>query len=628
MSAHAVTASSVGLRVARIPAGRAAGARAGVGRAGAPSRARSRGVPAPRPGAARRDVRAAAGKEKDLRNPATGAISDANATRGGSHVSWDDLLSGDLVPVPEPVVPPAGAPSSPSRAAPDASASAGAVLDRAVSSERRGSVSSAAPIASAAANGKTPVATRGAETGFFVRKERHEPSCACSVCRDLRALVAAAPEPSPTSGAAPGPGGALGSARSDPVFVAFDGGFVVGKQQQKHHVFGCRCPNCNNMRFRMDKGTAKVVTIDETLLVSLVGEADRFQRVLSEQTELDRRAKIGAANKGKSAWNKGRHHSPETIAKIKANTARAMRDPEVKRRMREAAAKTFHSATTKMKIRRTVRDTAHRKMEARNMARSAELGPRRGKVGMVSIGTYARRVSSVQRLSFGVWGKHAMEEAERRRKLELRALKKIEREEKKRAAREARLAEKAAKGVTARTTRGVAKSPAHRAAISAALKAKWSDPNYVAAQKNSIRTRKKSAGRAAAAATPRAPPTEAEKKRHKLVGEMKEIYTKASVALRALEERKSAGLEVDEAMLKKALSAVAETRKVLESLGQAAAPPPDPAAAKAKARARADAEARPTVVHVRNGERIPQARVGGEGDEEDAREEDAHVDIA
>ena len=109
---------------------------------------------------------------------------------------------------------------------------------------------------------------------------------------------------------------------------------------------------------------------------------------------------------------------------------------------------------------------------------------------------------------------------------------------------------------------------------------------------------------------------------------MKEIYTKASVALRALEERKSAGLEVDEAMLKKALSAVAETRKVLESLGQAAAPPPKPAAAAAKARARADAEARPTVVHVRNGERIPQARTGGEGDEEDAREEDVHVDIA
>ena len=38
-----------------------------------------------------------------------------------------------------------------------------------------------------------------------------------------------------------------------------------------------------------------------------------------------------------------------------------------------------------------------------------------------------------------------------------------------------------------------------------------------------------------------APPTEAEKKRHKLVGEMREIYTKASVALRALEERKARG---------------------------------------------------------------------------------------
>jgi len=297
-----------------------------------------------------------------------------------------------------------------------------------------------------------------------------------------------------------------------------------------------------------------------------------------------------------------------------------MRDPEVKRRMREAAAKTFHSATTKMKIRRTVRDTAHRKMEARNLAKSQSLGPRRGKVGIVSIGTYARRVSSVQRLSFGVWGKHAMDESERRRKEELRAFKKIEREEKKRAAREARLAEKAATGVTARTTRGVAKSPEHRAAISAALKAKWADPDYVAAQKNSVRTRKKSASLAARAAAPAlAPRTEAEKKRHKLVGEMKEIYMKASVAVRALEERKSAGLEVDEVMLKKALAAVSETRKVLESLGQAAAAAPDPArtAAAAKAKARADAEARPTVVHVRNGECVPQDG-GGEGDEDDA----------
>ena len=40
------------------------------------------------------------------------------------------------------------------------------------------------------------------------------------------------------------------------------------------------------------------------------------------------------------------------------------------------------------------------------------------------------------------------------------------------------------------------------------------------------------------------------------------------MAVRALEERKSAGLDVDEVMLQKALSAVAETRKVLESLGQ------------------------------------------------------------
>ena len=58
----------------------------------------------------------------------------------------------------------------------------------------------------------------------------------------------------------------------------------------------------------------------------------------------------------------------------------------------------------------------------------------------------------------------------------------------------------------------------------------------------------------------------AEKKRARLVSEMKDMYSKASVAVKALEARKLAGLEVDELMLQKALGAVAETRKVLASL--------------------------------------------------------------
>jgi hypothetical protein len=36
-----------------------------------------------------------------------------------------------------------------------------------------------------------------------------------------------------------------------------------------------------------------------------------------------------------------------------------------------------------------------------NAAKSAALGVRRGKVGVVSLGTYARRVSAVAAVSFG-----------------------------------------------------------------------------------------------------------------------------------------------------------------------------------------------------------------------------------
>ena len=223
---------------------------------------------------------------------------------------------------------------------------------------------------------------------------------------------------------------------ADPIFIAHDGGFIVGKHQQKHHVGGCKCPNCNHQKFRRDNGTAKCVHIPPELLPELVGPESMHQNVMDKQAELDRRAKIGAANKGKSAWNKGRSHSPETIAKIKANTAKAMQNPEVKRRMREAASKTQHSETTKRKsavpceTRRTRRWWRGTKRRARRWA------PRRGKVGQVSIGTFARRISAVQTVRFGVWSKMDIEAHEERKKLEAREQKRLEREAKKRKARE------------------------------------------------------------------------------------------------------------------------------------------------------------------------------------------------
>ena len=93
----AVAAAVASGAVARVPLRRAHDSRPGatapaprvgshVSRAGASSR---------RPGARRVAAAAAAPGRGDPRNPAAGAISDANATRGGERVSWGALFANE-----------------------------------------------------------------------------------------------------------------------------------------------------------------------------------------------------------------------------------------------------------------------------------------------------------------------------------------------------------------------------------------------------------------------------------------------------------------------------------------------------------------------------------------------------
>ncbi|KAJ4844093.1 hypothetical protein Tsubulata_027526 [Turnera subulata] len=49
--------------------------------------------------------------------------------------------------------------------------------------------------------------------------------------------------------------------------------------------------------------------------------------------ELSRRIKISKANKGITPWNKGRKHSPETIARIREKTRLAMQNPKIKKKL-------------------------------------------------------------------------------------------------------------------------------------------------------------------------------------------------------------------------------------------------------------------------------------------------------
>lgn len=409
--------------------------------------------------------------------------------------------------------------------------------------------------------------------GFVVKQKLHSRRCDCHTCITLRELVDKVPAPVAAAGTAD-----RGGLAEDPIFMSQDGGFVVGRGAQKHHISTCHCPNCNHMRFKREAGTARCVTLDAATLHDLVGEDMCNQVVLDDEGEFLRRQRIGQANKGKLAWNKGLKHSPETIALIKANTARAMQDPEVRRRMRDAASKNKHTETTKMKIRRTVRDTAHKKIDARMMAKSKDLGPRRGKVGVCSIGIYARRVSAVMAAGFGAWTTRDMEKVAVRQKAEAKQFKKIAREERKRQEKlqeiEGRRKELEAKGiykVVGGSRQGVPKTEAHKAAISAAMHAKWSDPSYVGKQQKTARARKVRGGvvkdeRAELHSRMREMEPQA-RHRAKLVQEMKDIYIKAAGAVNALEKRKIEGLEVDEAMLVKALAAVEETRKVLTSVG-------------------------------------------------------------
>ncbi|KAG0465572.1 hypothetical protein HPP92_019736 [Vanilla planifolia] len=64
--------------------------------------------------------------------------------------------------------------------------------------------------------------------------------------------------------------------------------------------------------------------------------------------ELERRRKIGVANRGRTPWNKGRTHSKETIELIKKRTIEALKDPKVRKKMSERSHS--HSEQSKSSI--------------------------------------------------------------------------------------------------------------------------------------------------------------------------------------------------------------------------------------------------------------------------------------
>ncbi|XP_078428237.1 histone-lysine N-methyltransferase, H3 lysine-79 specific-like protein [Wolffia australiana] len=83
---------------------------------------------------------------------------------------------------------------------------------------------------------------------------------------------------------------------------------------------------------------------DERLTISRPSK----KRVIKPEVEIQRRQKIGLANKGRIPWNKGRQHSPETRERIRKRTIEALRDPKVRTKMAESPRS--HSDQSKARI--------------------------------------------------------------------------------------------------------------------------------------------------------------------------------------------------------------------------------------------------------------------------------------
>ncbi|KAJ7948728.1 Nuclease associated modular domain [Quillaja saponaria] len=83
--------------------------------------------------------------------------------------------------------------------------------------------------------------------------------------------------------------------------------------------------------------------------VEVVGYNDSPETVSDKNhKEMQRRKKIGLANKGRVPWNKGRKHSAAARERIKQRTIEALRDPKVRKKMTEHPRP--HSEQIKLKI--------------------------------------------------------------------------------------------------------------------------------------------------------------------------------------------------------------------------------------------------------------------------------------
>ncbi|KAG6541411.1 hypothetical protein Mapa_017189 [Marchantia paleacea] len=167
-----------------------------------------------------------------------------------------------------------------------------------------------------------------------------------------------------------------------------------------------------------------------------------------------RRQRIGLANKGKVPWNKGRQHSPETIERIRQKTYQAMHSPKVMAKLK-LNPRHPQSDATRVKIRDKLREQWDLKKKIRGYQEAC-------------VKEWKACVAEVARV-----GSHGEEE------LQWNSYSVI----KKRLREADRAAAKKPKRVAKPRP---LKTEEHRQRISAAIRAKWEDPEYQQKVKNGM----------------------------------------------------------------------------------------------------------------------------------------------
>lgn len=83
---------------------------------------------------------------------------------------------------------------------------------------------------------------------------------------------------------------------------------------------------------------------------SLAGDLDSLPVSQINECERLRRQRIGLANKGKTPWNKGKHHSPATIALLRERNKIVMQDPKIREKLRQYSRPQSQETREKLRI--------------------------------------------------------------------------------------------------------------------------------------------------------------------------------------------------------------------------------------------------------------------------------------